>query len=125
MTKIYRATTETETGIPAGSCWSEDRDVAAAYTDNQGFGGSHIREIEADLDNVLDIAAGCPLAQFEALAKALGYAEDVAQDWHDAGYLYPWEEVGIISRDLRASGYDWLRYEDDYPEGAITLMRLV
>lgn len=121
--QLYRATIETETDIPQGTCWTDDRDVAEAYQDNPGFGGPHIREIEDD-GSVLDITGSSQLAQFRALAAALGLGEDDAQDWKDSGYLYPWEESGKIMRALESSGYDWLRYEDDYPDGAITYRRL-
>lgn len=123
MSTIYRATTTDETGIPLGSCWAEDYETAEAYTDNPGFGGPHIREIEL-AGEILDITGGSLLAQFRALAAALDMDEEDAEDWKNAGYLYPWEESGKVRRALNASAYDWLRYEDDYPDGAITLMRI-
>lgn len=120
---LYRATTADESGIPAWSCWTGDYEAALEYTDNPGFGGDHIREIEAD-GSVLDITGSGTLDQFRALALAIGMTEDDAQDWMYSGYLYPWEESGAVRDALAATEYEWLRYEDDYPEDCITVMRI-
>lgn len=123
--RIYRATANAhEKGIPRGSCWSEDIETAEAYTDDPGFGGEHLRSVEADLSSVLDIAGA--RRPFEELAEALGYPEPErqAEDWQLRSWIYPWEESSDVRRRLEQSGYDWLRYIDDYPEGAITLMKI-
>lgn len=125
---IYRATAdENETALAFGMCFCESREDAEEYTENQGFGGEHIREHEiAGAETILDIADSSTVKQFRALAEALGYedAQEAAESWHANGWLYPWEESRKVSEQLKASGYDWLRYEDDYPEDCITLMRI-
>ena len=123
MTTLYRATTNIETGIPSGTCWTEAREAAEAYTDNPGFGGNHIREIQAE-GSVLDITGGGTRDQFCVLADAIGMTTDDAQDWMDSGYLYPWEESGSVRNALIESAYIWLRYEDDYPDDCITWMKI-
>lgn len=121
--KLYRAASAGEEGIPPRSCWTPELETAEAYRDNPGFGGGYLREIESDED-ILDIAAG----GLQKLAEVLGYddpREQAREWWSDNGWRYPWEESREVMRRLRESGYVWLRYVDDYPEGAITMMRIV
>lgn len=125
MTTLYRATKETECDVYPWSCWTEDLDTAEAYTEEGvGHGGTHIREIDVELDNVLDISG--VKRPFEELAEALGYEDPqrVAATWQMNSWLYPWEESQEVRSDLADSGYEWLRYDDDYPEGAVTVMRI-
>lgn len=127
---LYRATEQDETEVYPGSCWSEDLETARAYTEEGvGHGGANVRSIEADTEKTLDITTskGRPEAGFRELAEALGYEDPdhVARQWHDNGWLYPWEESKSVKRRLEESGYEWLRYNDDYPEGAVTMMRIV
>lgn len=121
--KLYRATSKKdEYGIPRNSCWTPDIETARAYQDNPGYGGQYLREIDAD-GEILDITAG-----LHVLAEALGYNDprETATVWlSDNGWRYPWEESGDVARRLRRSGYHWLRYEDDFPDGAITMMRII
>jgi hypothetical protein len=46
--KLFRATKRREDAIdvPEGSCWTPDRGVAEAYTENPGWGGPHVVSIE-------------------------------------------------------------------------------
>lgn len=124
MTTLYRATEKGDYAMHPWSCWTEDRQVAEAYTEEGvGHGGSTVISIDADLDNLLDISGG---RGFVELAEALGFddPEQVARRWFDNGWLYPWEESAAVRKRLAESGYDWLRYDDDYPEGAVTVMRI-
>ena len=125
-TTLYRATDDAdETAIASGMCFAEERETAEAYRDDPGFGGEHIRVADVELDAVLDITADGG-RRLDTLAAALGYdaPHDIAQDWMLSGWRYPWEESRSVSERLRESGYQWLRYVDDYPEGAVTLMRI-
>jgi len=45
---------------------------------------------------------------------------DVADRWHSAGWLYPWEESADVARRLAESPYQWIVYQDDYPDGCVT-----
>lgn len=125
MTTLYRATTSGYDG--QWSCWSTDRETATAYTeDGVGHGGETIVERDVDLSSCLDVYCGQTGVDFRALADALGYenADETAREWRDAGYLYPWEESKAVRTRLAESGREWLRYGDDYPELAVTLMRI-
>lgn len=118
---LYRATIhKNEEGIPLGSHWSEDKEVAEAYQDNPGFGGPYLREIKTR-GSVLDITDG-----LKSLAEFLNYSDpyETAAQWRYNGWRYPWEESGEIAEKIENSGYDFLKYEDDFPEGAITYRRL-
>jgi len=122
---LYRATNESETGIPTGSCWADEYETAVSYTeDGIGHGGQHIRQIEDD-GSVLDLTDRSGV-DFVRLAEALGYddPQETAREWRESGWLYPWEESSAIRRSVNALDYDWIKYEDDYPDGAITYMRI-
>lgn len=111
----------------AWSSWTPQRSTAVAYTDNQGFGGSKIRKVAADTRNTLDVSSRRDGVDFERLAQAIGLPEpqEVAQQWLDRGWRYPWEESKAVKDALRASGFKFLKYEDDFPSGAETLVPLV
>jgi hypothetical protein len=111
------------------SCWTEDREAAAAYQDNQGFGGPALYMAEIDLDGVLDLTK--ERDGIEALAEIVAEergedAYDLADEWRGK---YAWEhevleeETGVRAV-LRERGWQWVRFCDSYPENAITLMRL-
>ena len=124
---IYRAHSKDDLGtIHAWSCWADELETAEAYTDNPGFGGLLIRSTDV-VGDVLDVNPESPSGLAE-LAEALGMDADDAQDagdrWFSIGSRYPWEDSRELRQLLEASAYNWLRYEDDYPEGAITLMAI-
>lgn len=127
-TVLYRAhgAREKTDRMHAMSSWSPQKWVAEAYTDNPGFGGPQIRAVRADTANTLELDDIHSTDGKQKLAAALGYEnpEEVAMDWHDSGYRYPWEEDGSVRQKLRASGYDFISYEDDYPDGATTYVPL-
>lgn len=123
-TRLYRATIESETDIKPWTSWTEDLDTAEAYTDNQGFGGPRIRQVDFELleDDILDVGDIQGLSGKIKLAEALEYddPQDEARRWQDSGWNYPWEESAKVKKAIEASGYKALRYEDDFPAGAIT-----
>ena len=123
MATIYRATDSGYTG--PWSCWATDYETAEEYTDNPGFGGSDIIERDVDLSRVLDLRHDRTGVDYRALAAALGYEDPqaTADDWRIArGWQYPWEESGDIARRIEALDIDWIRYLDDYPLDADTLV---
>lgn len=124
-TAIWRAGATGEEGAKQWSCWSVDKAAAEAYLDNPGFGGPALRSIELpDSGTILDAGVTNRVGMSD-LAVALGFAREVGEKWFDNGWRYPWEESRQVREALATSGYDWLRYTDDYPEGAATLMALV
>ena len=125
-TTIYRAHEAQESNnIRAFTSWSPDRSTAEAYTNNPGFGGAFVRTAAVDLSNVLDVDPHS-IAGYRRLAEVLEYENpaETAEDWWSIGRRYVWEERGEIKQRLARSGYDWIRYEDDFPDGAITLVPL-
>jgi len=116
---IYRAGDPSETGVKPWASFTPDEDTAKSYTDNPGFGGSHVRELRVDAGNVLDLTGS---RGFEKLASALGYDNETAQEWKDNGWNYPWEESSKIKRALQDSEYDAVKYTDDFPAGATTII---
>lgn len=107
------------------SSWSPDWNTAKAYTDNPGFGGSHIRAAEVNLDKIIDVNPRSEKG-LRLLAQLAGYEhpDDVAIDWWNRNIQYPWEEIDGIKKNLLKRGYDWIRYEDDFPEGSMTIVPL-
>lgn len=123
--RIYRAHAGDDLAkIKAFTSWAEDEETARAYTvKGIGHGGPNVRAVDVDVSNVLDITGNNQLLR---LARALGHEDpyQIADDWRMSGYRYPWEENRKVADSLRNSEFDWLRYEDDYPDGAITLLPL-
>lgn len=129
--KLYRAADAEQPYTGIGSCWAEDPEAAEAYTANPGFGGPQVwvADVEVDTDRVLDLVGVHD--ERRALARALyddcDEAEDAYEDWRGSGYDYAyhvWQERRGV-REMLSDRYDWIRYEDDYPDGAVTWVRLV
>jgi SAM-dependent methyltransferase len=119
--KIYRAGSESEKGVKAFSSWSEDRSTAEAYLDNQGFGGSVLRSAVIHPNNVLD-ADTTNRRGMVKLAQSLGFDPSEGEEWFDAGWRYPWEESKRVKSAASSSAFDAIRYVDDFPEGALTII---
>lgn len=122
-TDIYRAGDKSETGVKAFSSWSENKSTAEAYLDNPGFGGSVLRSEKVPLNRVLD-ADTTNRKGMERLAKQLGFDEGTGDEWFDNGWKYPWEESKSVKEALKRSGFDAIRYPDDFPEGATSIVPL-
>jgi len=122
-TDIYRAGDKSETGVKAFSSWSENKSTAEAYLDNPGFGGSVLRSEKVPLNRVLD-ADTTNRKGMERLARQLGFDEGTGDEWFDNGWKYPWEESKSVKEALKRSGFDAIRYPDDFPEGATSIVPL-
>lgn len=116
---IYRAGDTNENGIKPWASFTPDEETAKTYTDNPGFGGPHVRSLRVYVGKVLDLTG---TRAFEKLASALGYNSETAQEWRDNGWNYPWEESSKIKRALEDSEYDAVKYTDDFPAGATTIV---
>ena len=119
--KIYRAGSESEKGVKAFSSWSEDRSTAEAYLDNQGFGGAVLRTAVIHPKNVLDANTTNRRGMIK-LAQSLGFDPSEGEEWFDAGWRYPWEESKRVKSAASNSAFDAIRYVDDFPEGALTII---
>lgn len=123
---LYRAAAAESPYFGAESCWTADRSVAEEYRDNGGYGGPvvYVATVEIDEARVLDLT-GVPSAKIaRRLATVLGFRgdeRDAAEDrWSQAAKTFaPWETAPAL-RDMLAERYDWIVYDDDYPEGAVT-----
>jgi hypothetical protein len=120
---IYRAGDKSETGVKAFSSWSENKSTAEAYLDNPGFGGAVLRSEKVPLNSVLD-ADTTNRKGMERLARQLGFDAGTGDEWFDNGWKYPWEESKSVKEALKKSGFDAIRYPDDFPEGATSIVPL-
>lgn len=121
--KIYRAGDESEVGIKPFSSWSENEETAKAYQDNPGFGGPKLRAESLALSNILDADIRSRTGM-RKLAETLGFDADEGEKWFDNGWQYPWEHSKKIKDSLENSSYDLIRYTDDFPQGAKTVVPL-
>ena len=110
MTKtLWRAANEAETGTTA--CYAEAREDAEAYLDNPGFGGRNLYRVTLDPAAVI----------FDATKNDLRDIYGDRVDAFDHAYQAVHEDEGQALVD---AGYTHVRFEDDYPENAITVMRV-
>ena len=56
------------------------------------------------------------------LAQSLGFDPSEGEEWFDAGWRYPWEESKRVKSAASNSAFDAIRYVDDFPEGALTII---
>jgi hypothetical protein len=127
MVTLYRAASRPL--ARKGTHFSPSQDVAIAYQNNPGFGGSSLYRYEVSDDYHLDLyktatRRGNPEA-LRFLAETLFEPLKVdaqLRDWKDAGYQFVFqvlENERSIARRL-AEDYDWVSYLDDFPAGAET-----
>jgi len=132
---LYRATDRIDS-YGSGACFAADEDVAEEYLDNPGFGGSTLLSIEVpvDPDRVLSLVDGrrngVPYGHqarsaWSNLAEALGLDaddEDVVHALREEGAHYIHGIIDSPRRrdELHEAGYDWVVYEDSFPESAVT-----
>ena len=120
---VFRAGDKGEVGIKPFSSFSENKKTAEAYTDNPGFGGPNIREIKVPKGKILEANVRSRHGMAE-LAKSIGLTAEEGESWIDNGWQYPWEESSKVKKALEQSGYDWVSYVDDFPQGAKTIVPL-
>lgn len=120
---IYRAGGANEVGVKPFSSWSEDESSAKAYQDNPGFGGPKLRRATVEKSQILD-ADIRTRSGMDKLASELGFDSGTGETWVDNGWQYPWEESKKVKTALEESGYDFIRYTDDFPQGSKTLVPL-
>ena len=122
MTRLYRATNDQsdQQRIPGGTCWTPSRDDAQAYSDRPNYAHrEHIVSIETDGGRMLDLTGD----DWSALTDALGH--DVRDSWTDGDL--DWIEQAIDDRQIRRAlsiEYDWVIYDDTYPDHCQTWVRL-
>lgn len=116
MTTIYRAANHCEARV--GYSFSENREVAEAYRSNPGFGGETLYAADVDLDGVLDLTGADD--EWAALAEAAGVEIDPARYQHHFARVLPVSDD--ICEALAAAGYRWVRFVDDHPAGAVTII---
>ena len=118
-TNIYfRAGDSDEVGIKPWASFTPDESTARAYTDNPGFGGNTIRKVFVNPVKVLDADVRSS-AGMQKLADQIGWGD---QDWINDGWQYPWEESKKVRDAIQAAGFDAIKYKDDFPAGATTIV---
>jgi hypothetical protein len=127
MTTLYRATNRRSDAksIPVDTCWTDDRRVAEAYQDNPGFGGRHIVVIEAELGECADWTdeAGGTRQMIRDLMGDSDEAYEMIGIWGGYQPFQALENSPRLTRIVRKN-YDWIKYSDDYPEGATAYRRM-
>ncbi len=133
--RLYRATTDPVARVDAH--FSEDVEDAAAYTDNQGFGGPRLLAYDVQprtplhAHSLQDLAEAYVAALDEGERDTLKWGpfkgddvtpELVADYWGQAGFYHVFQVLEnasdvhtIIQRD-----HDWVMFRDDFPEDAKT-----
>lgn len=113
---IYRAGDDAD--VRQGTCFATASWAAKAYLDNGGFGGPILYRCTPPEGKILVIHGGSVQDVYDALEE-LGIA-DIA-NWSGAEFLAQVLDQNPVLEALESLGYDWVQYEDDYPEGCITL----
>lgn len=113
---IYRAANDTSMERGTAS-FAECIEVARAYQDNPNFGGANLYTVTVDIADgeLLDLTDRTPRWLRERI-EAMGGVELAWAITAPSTRIY---------RDLMERGYRWVRFADDYPEGAITTARIV
>ncbi|GIV50238.1 MAG: hypothetical protein KatS3mg038_2201 [Candidatus Kapaibacterium sp.] len=142
--KLWRAAHNSR--VFRGACFAQDRRDAEAYLDNPGFGGPRLFCVEVQPTHVLDCTGRDGLRRLAAAyvraadddtlddlrslcwdrAQACGrnpdeidLIDELADRWAGEMVFHVLEdEHGVL--DALCRHYDWIVYEDDYPEGCIT-----
>ncbi|MGH9463101.1 MAG: hypothetical protein ACRD1X_17970 [Vicinamibacteria bacterium] len=125
---LYRASSSEFAG--RDNAFTPDLEVAVAYVNNKGFGGPRIYayRVGGDRETVLDLYAHDHRKERVALAREIRpredpYAEGSVYDrWQEQGYVYMHDlllDAGVAD-ELRALGFLWVTFTDDYPEDAET-----
>lgn len=122
---LYRAT-ERDGDLGPLTCWAESRADAERYQEEgTGHGGDTLYRARLPYEpRTLDVAdAGHGAAGIRAIAEALGVdaSEALARG---IDLVHDYLEQGGIAGLLQTAGYDWIRYEDSYPEGCVTWLRI-
>ena len=148
--KLWRAQ-ENETledGIFQGMCFTEKKEDAEAYQDNPGFGGKNLLSVEIEDSRILNLGDIEELVDnlnesfidefFENNGRVPEYIDEnwfwenvdldekkrqyVESLQDESWYLWDaWERNPEIIEDL-GKNYDWVVYEDNFPDGCITYM---
>jgi len=112
--KIYRASKDDYIG--QGFSFAEKKEDAKAYLDNPGFGGACLFSAKIPANHkILDLTDEA----WTTLSATIG--RDITPDM--GGYMISQaiQLVPGLLDDIADSGYDWVRYIDDYPIGCVTL----
>lgn len=115
-TKLYRAADYAE--VRVGHSFSDQRETAEAYLDNPGFGGKSLHRTDVNLNHVLDLSDSDDL--WRDLSEASGI--DIDPENHQYHFQRVLPTRDDICEALAENGYHWVKFQDDFPEGATTLI---
>ncbi|MCK5652184.1 MAG: hypothetical protein KAJ42_12430 [Gemmatimonadetes bacterium] len=119
MVMLYRAAERAVAG--QGASFTPDLSVAIAYTDNPGFGGPDVYAYAVEAREVLDLHNDSYALQHLAEALRPGDIEavwDLVDEWTGSGLDSVYkilEERPEVAEDLADKQYDWISYDDDFP----------
>lgn len=116
LTKLYRASDYAE--VRVGHSLTGERETAEAYLDNPGFGGKSLHRTDVKLHHVLDLSESDD--PWGDLSEASGLDIDPAEHQHHFPRVLPTRDD--ICEALAENGYHWVKFQDDFPEGAVTLI---
>lgn len=119
---LYRASDRSY--AEQGDSLSPERATAEAYLDNPGFGGSTLHRVRVRVDEsrVLDLRAEWDCDRWALLAEVLEV--DVESLYGSGAHVHSVWERNAAVLDALAARWTWVRYTDDYPEGAETWLYL-
>jgi hypothetical protein len=112
--RLFRAANDDN--VDAGYSFSTELETAQSYTNNPGFGGNTIYRVDIDPGKLLDVSDADDL--FSALSEAAGMDLIPEQYAHHAQRVLATDPK--VREALAEKGYEWVKFTDDFPEGAIT-----
>lgn len=127
--RLFRASDSIDGDVGAGAHLTPELDTATAYLNNDGFGGRRLHSYDVDPDHVLDLhklakkgMRGRPLLRQLAEDLDLPEPAEQAERWFEEGIVRPSQ---VFENDAKAAKsarhlYNWVKFEDDFPEGAET-----
>lgn len=116
MTTLYRAADYAE--VRVGYSLTESKTVAEAYQSNPGFGGQNLYECTVELTGVLDLTDSDDV--WSDLSRAAGFEIDPDRFQDHFARVLPTSDD--VCESLSNNGYHWVKFCDDFPEGAQTII---
>lgn len=121
MKTIYRAADDDSATMDTS--FAERLEDAQAYLNNPGFGGAQVWrfEVEIEDENLLDFTVD-ERAAWRRIAQVLGKSIEQVEDGGQ-GIVHPFFDNATMDEleSLAEAGIMWVRYEDSYPAGCITM----
>ena len=116
---LWRAARDND--VTQGTCFAAARSAAEAYLDNGDFGGPVLYRCQTPANGrVLTIEGGSIRDGISALTEAGVDGDLIERRLLAASTLAQLVDGTRVLEALADLGYDWVVYEDDYPEDCTT-----